>query len=357
MKKYKLIGLLPAFMLFASSCMKEIDLDYMRPEPKLVLNGLIMSGDSVKVHLTRTWFYTEYEPDVAVKNADIKLYVNGVCKEQLIWKAYEEGLPGYYSMGYANREKIGGYYISSYQPAKGDHIKITAEADGFDGISAETYVPLHTYLKDFKARKFKKEENGFIYTSCDFQITIKDDPDKTDFYLIDMEYTGGYGYGYGYGSGDGDGDGDGYGYGAMPSNWTRYTPDYSADPLFTSHFSALDKILDYDWLSGEYGRAFSDDLINGKEYTIKLKSMNEFGYSPDYLPPDEPPIYYRVNLYTITEEYYRYIKALIDIRDGGGLDSDLSNAGLAEPVRIFSNVKGGVGILGAAVRDSISVLP
>jgi hypothetical protein len=334
MKKYKLFLLFPAFMLLASSCMKELDLEYLRPEPKLVLNGLVMSGDSIKAHLTRTWFYTEYEPDITVKNADIKLYVNGLFKEQMTWKEYEEGSYGHNSWGYANKEKIGGYYISSYQSAKGDHIKITVEADGFEGISAETSVPLHTYLKDFKAREFKKEENGFIFTSYDFQITLKDDPDKTDFYLIDMEYTGGY----------------------MTTDWVSYTPDYSADPLFTSHISALDKILDYDWLSGEFGRAFSDELINGKEYTIKLKPLYEYGYSESPLDPI-PPIYYRVNLYTITEEYYHYIKALIEIRDGGGLDSDLSDIGLAEPVRVFSNVKGGVGMLGAAVRDSISVLP
>jgi hypothetical protein len=148
-----------------------------------------------------------------------------------------------------------------------------------------------------------------------------------------MEYNGGYG-------------------------WRSYTPDYSADPLFTSHLSALDKVLGYDWLSGEYGRAFPDDLINGKEYTIKLKPAYEYGYGYNELLPDSiPPTYYRVNLYTITEEYYHYIKTLIEIKDGGNVGSDLSGLGLAEPVRVFSNIKGGVGMLGAAARDSITVLP
>ncbi|MDR1161668.1 MAG: hypothetical protein LBK45_04955, partial [Tannerellaceae bacterium] len=32
---------------------------------------------------------TEYEPDVTVKNADMKLYINGVFKEQMIWKEYD----------------------------------------------------------------------------------------------------------------------------------------------------------------------------------------------------------------------------------------------------------------------------
>lgn len=343
--KYNIYFWLAAFTLLTFSCTKEIDLEHLRPESRLVLNSLITAGDSVKVRLTRTWFYTEISPDVTVRNADIKLYVNGVFKEKMVWKAYEKATNSYNDI-FDDNVKIKGYYISSYRPVKGDSIKITVEANGFEGISAETHLPVHTYLKDFKAKESEREDNGFTYKSTDFEVTIKDDPDKKDFYLIDfeqgypesvfvdenmheMEYTGKY-------------------------LWMGYSPDYSTEPLFTSHLSALDKILGYDWISGEYGRAFSDDLINGKEYTIKLKSDN-YSYMTSPNPDSAPPLYYRVNLYTITEEYYRYIKAIIEIKDGGGLDSHLSDVGLAEPVRIFSNVKGGVGILGSAVRDSVTV--
>lgn len=340
--KYKSLLFFASFMFFVSSCTKEIDLKHLQPDPKLVLNSLLVTGDSVKVRLTRTWFYTETNPDVTVKNANIKLYANGVFKDQMEWKEYEENDDDWYYSG--NDIKIKGYYISSYQPKVGDNIKITAEAEGFKSISAEAYMPNQTYLKDLKIRKTQREEYGTIYPALEFLITIKDDPDKKDFYLIDFDER--------YPEGEFDPETFEYIYTGTYS-WRKYNGlDYSTEPLFTSHITALEQILEYNWISAAYGRAFSDDLINGKEYTIKIKS-NKY----QSVPENVDSIYYRVNLYTITEEYYRYINAIIEMKDGGGLEEHLADIGLAEPVRVFSNIEGGVGIMGSALRDSISALP
>ena len=42
-----------------SGCEKEINLEHMRPEPKLVLNCLAVQGDTLSVELSRTWFYAD----------------------------------------------------------------------------------------------------------------------------------------------------------------------------------------------------------------------------------------------------------------------------------------------------------
>lgn len=59
-----------------------------------------------------------------------------------------------------------------------------------------------------------------------------------------------------------------------------------------------------------------------------------------------PPKHLRVHLYAISAEYYRYLKVLQD-KDTDSVSNLLIDGGLAEPIRVFSNIDGGVGILGS----------
>lgn len=106
-----------------------------------------------------------------------------------------------------------------------------------------------------------------------------------------------------------------------------------------------------DWLSGGQGRPFSDELFNGKEYTMKLD--NGYSYSSESSEPIMPDSM-RVYLYAISESYYKYMLALASLQDES-LNNDLADIGLAELVRVFNNIEGGVGILGTACVDSLTV--
>ena len=120
----------------------------------------------------------------------------------------------------------------------------------------------------------------------------------------------------------------------------------------------------WQWLYGYDGKVFSDELINGQEYTLHLR--DEYYYEPYYgsyplkVVPDSigiedlneedflpiPPKHLRVHLYAISAEYYRYLKVLQD-KDTDSVSNLLIDGGLAEPIRVFSNIDGGVGILGS----------
>ena len=50
------ICILVLLLFVLSGCEKEINLEHMRPEPKLVLNCLAVQGDTLSVELSRTWF-------------------------------------------------------------------------------------------------------------------------------------------------------------------------------------------------------------------------------------------------------------------------------------------------------------
>lgn len=324
---HKVFSILILFLLLSVSCMKEIDLEYLRPDPKLVLNCVTMAGEPVNASLSRTWFYTEDNPNVVIKDANMKLYVNGQFTEQMKYIEQQPDDSAYYN-------NIG-YYTANYKPVTGDQIRITAEAEGFKQVSAETVIPKVVPINDFSVISKKIEEYGYYTYENQYHVTFTDDPARKDFYLIRFEEgypariydpeTGEYVYTGGY-------------------SWTNLYLDFATDPLFTSQITALDKVMGYDWLSGYYGRVFSDDLINGKEYTIKLKSNTSVYYASD--PEEEYSSFlFRVTLYAIDESYYQYMKSIIDIYDDS-LDRDLSDVGLSEPIRIYSNIIGGTGILG-----------
>ena len=85
------------------------------------------------------------------------------------------------------------------------------------------------------------------------------------------------------------------------------------------------------------GRVFSDELSDGKEYTLQVKEQ---------LRSDTK--YYtkrHIRLYSLSEPYYQYLLSLQNI-ENEGIMGGLTNVGLAEPVRIYSNVEGGTGIAG-----------
>ncbi len=328
-------------LLLLSSCMKEMNLDYLRPEPKLVLNGAMTKGEPVAVNLSRTWFYTEEKPELAFPDADVRLYVNDRLQEQLTW--YD-----------GDSVKIRqGYFRGTYIPQQDDRLKVTASAGDFPDVSAETTIPGPPTLQALTATSERVERSGWApSTQCKLQLTIRDTPNQSNFYLIRFETRyvridnetgkeivpdGGYG---------------------SSGGWSEMSVNYIDDPLFSSSLTTLDRILGFDWMSYRFGRVFSDDLINGKSYTINVSSSS---YYFDFNPEDPYQevegvtrhLECRALLYTLTEPYYRYMKAVIEMEDDN-TQQTLIDSGLAEPVQLYSNVAGGTGILGGCNVDSIT---
>jgi len=62
----------------------------------------------------------------------------------------------------------------------------------------------------------------------------------------------------------------------------------------------------------------------------------------------------KILLYSLSKSYYLYLTPLLN-RDENMLMQNLPNYGLAEPMRVFSNVTGGTGILGAGQTDTVTV--
>lgn len=342
MKQIKYISQLTILLLACSSCIKDIDLEHLRPDPKLVLNSVTTVNEPVKAAVSRTWFYTEDHPNVTLKDAEVNLYVNDQFRERLQW---EEG---------TNKNNFKGRYVSSYVLSPDDKIRLEAKADGFKDVYAENVTPPKPVLKKIAIDDiFRKNEWGNTSHDRVYKVTISDHPEPDNCYLVrvvlktpeskwvwgedgedpTIEYTGEYHY-------------------------SRPSIDYTEEPIFGDKISIMDKLMGNDWLSEGEGRPFSDELFNGKEYTLKLVE-NSYGgsyptYPPDPSEPEAPPSYCTVYLYSISESYYKYLASLSEI-DDLSFGNDLIDAGLAEPIKIFSNVKGGVGIVGTACVDSLTI--
>lgn len=336
MKPFFLLGI---FLLLASSCLKDVDLEDLRPDPKLVLNSVALANQPLTASLSRTWFYTENYPNVTIKDAKVSLYVNDHFCEQLSWEPEETG---YFSTG---------NYVSSYRPVSGDKVRIEVEKEGFKPISAESVVPVKPALLNLTVEDVSRQENGYYVSSRVYKITFRDAPSANNCYLIRVQESK---CDYEY-----DSDSEEKFFFTGKYSWDKVYLDYSTEPVFSNKISVLDKLMGNDWLSGNSGRPFSDELFNGKEYTLKISGYTNYygNYPPSYPPPSEADTifnYCKVYLYQVSESYYKYLSALAEL-DDSSLNNDLVSAGLAEPIRVCSNIQGGTGILGAACVDSLIV--
>ena len=322
-------------MLLMLSCVKEINLDDLRPEPSMVVNCVAISGEPLRVHVSRTWFYTEYSPVVTIDNAKVDLYVNGVHRETL---AYDGGDPIF---------NFPGSYNSGYIPAEGDKIAVIATAPGYGKAEAETVIPAPAKLVNSKMELQLVDSmmSSMIRYRATFQLTLRDEADVDNYYWIRMEE--------GYPIFDTDEmryTGDYY--------WMDMTIDYSSEPTLGGNINALDEIFGVTNMIGSNGLAFSDELFDGEDYTMRMfdnyffmydnvhfvGSVSRYDIDEELLKPI-PPMRLRTHLYSISRDYYLYLKSLQD-QSGNSFSNILIDAGLAEPVKVYSNINGGVGMFG-----------
>ena len=112
--------------------------------------------------------------------------------------------------------------------------------------------------------------------------------------------------------------------------------DFSVDPVFTQQQGNLDEVFGSSMVklagTGSFPTSCSTEGIHvaSKE---QLRSDTKY-YTKRH-----------IRLYSLSEPYYQYLLSLQNI-ENEGIMGGLTNVGLAEPVRIYSNVEGGTGIAG-----------
>lgn len=310
-------------LLLLTSCYKEINLDEYRTPPKIVINCAAFTNAPVTASVTRTWFYTENTPYVKLPNAKVELYVNGDFKEQMKWQPLtkedkSENIPD-------------SVFASGYIPKEGDKIKIVASNSGYQTVYAEDVVPHeipiinleHTERKVTINSQGYYYENGQMiedkdYVEVTYKITFQDIPDEDNYYMIQVNAPW---------------NGDNY----------MYVDLSYIDPILKDQDTVIDGALGFDGINNRNGCLFTDRDIKGKEYTLRVKELFSTHFSNSAKR--------RVILYSISEAYYQYLLSLQKV-SGSTVDGGMGNIGFAEPIRVYSNVEGGAGILGTSQYDS-----
>ncbi len=288
--------------LFTSSCIKNINDDIPKTEPKLVINGIINPDSIFKVNISKTVHVFENETQQNlpfIQGAVVKVFKDGEFLFNL-----DEGNNGY-------------YLKSGFYPSRAHIYKVEVEKAGYTTISAETGLPDFIPVNDFDTTIRITTDYGYPETVIDCKLQYHDPAGVENYYRLDcfVSYT----------------DNDGV---TFVERQYVYVDDAN------SHL--YDK--DYSYL------LWSDVLNDGNDVTVDFNTYVYF--YPDEnsgMNSDSVELTYTVFLSTMSEDYYKYDKTRSLYYENGG-----SSDPFTEPVLIYTNVDNGYGIFGGAGSDTIS---
>ena len=282
--------------VFVASCQKEVEVKIPDSKYKIVLNS-IMSEDSLfTVSVTRTKkLYADDNKILSISNATVSIYENGNFIENL--KHIENDV----------------YKSTFFKPKNGNTYKVVVKANGFDEASAEEVLIKQANISNitFKDSALVKENETYAKVSFDI-----DDPSVVkNYYELEIIII-------------------------------NYFPDYSQQPpvdsvrvVFPTYMLITDEALkdnfvpDIDGGGQDYGTSnlqFTDKYFDGKKYTV-----NAFVNSYSYTETDSM----LVKVKSVSKSYYEYKRTALEQQNADGPFS--------EPVRVYTNVVGGVGVLGS----------
>lgn len=296
----KKIVLYTLVAILATACEKTVKVNIPKKDPKLVVNGLLVKGETISMHIGKSRgvldpdnFTTSLIEQYTVKNAVVVLYENGISIDTLQYR------PSDYS-----------YYSPRSRVARdGAKYMIKATAPGFT-MTAEALseVPSQSVIAGVVwNRRVRNDADG--YPLDDITIRLNDPAAEKNFYLVQVHGASPYTQ---------------YGFFCVSSTDKDLEPTAETDPL------------DPDNCYDSYRMLMKDQNFNGALKQLKLSvasSILESQFNPSTGNMNRA----YVKVYRITEDQFRFFKSM-DTYDAG------SENPFAEPTNVFTNVKNGYGI-------------
>ncbi|MDR2622328.1 MAG: DUF4249 domain-containing protein, partial [Dysgonamonadaceae bacterium] len=235
-----------------------------------------------------------------------------------------------------------GYYIGTYVPREGDNLRITASCNGFDPVECETQMvsptpvisvdTMNTRMEKSFFYNYGYDENGYLVPfdsteylqfESDMTVTFEDPANIANYYAMELNLH------VCYSSGE------------VFDKVIGYTSD---DMVFRTN-----DLISFNNGNSQLLYPFSDELFDGKKYSLKIKAAsNYWNYDfPGYWNYDFPAgkdyskitgQEIQVTLRSLSPSYYLYLKT----RGATNSAPDF----FMEPVQIYTNIKGGIGIFG-----------
>lgn len=314
------------------SCTNEIPFNVKETAPKLIINALL---DANKETNDIILGLTGIQKTELMDKATVDIYVNGELAEHITEPIIDE----------SNGDKIA-KYTTNARFLPDDIIKIEARSnDGKHHAWAEVTVPHPIQIEKIDTTIYLK--NYYMSSTSKFlriKTTFTDNQQGRNYYRLGMFYK------YEY-----------HTVSPITSNDTIiHKTEYNhlfvnEDIVLTDGTPTMDEDNTlFTPIENNYG-VFDNSRINGS-YTMIVSMI--YPYSSSYLGLYESEwsdntkvvkVYVHVQLMSISETYYYYLKAL------NTYDSDDYDDYLNLPVKFPSNVQGGVGIVGISTGNEQAV--
>lgn len=336
--KYNIITFL-LLIFFFPACEREVDFSGAQTDPLLVLNAFLTPDSLMSVHLTESVFFlNDNSRFKRVNDASVKLTINDQEPEELTL--------------------IGkGKYVSSRKPEAGDKISISVEHPVLPDVSCSGKMPVKPLINsvDFSDIRIEKTITGIMTEKINgkvvnsdttftnkvigvMNVTFSDPVDDVNFYRL-ATYVRTY-----------------FPDDTYSDRVLYFSPD---DPVFAGGVMSDPFEMSYSYSYGE----FSDELFDGKKYTLKANvTLGEYEENSSGQPGGGDDMYYKsgsleyavdqvrmdlhVELQGITGDYFYYL------RSRGLSEANMMGNLFSEPVQIYNNIKGGIGILGNYTTSS-----
>jgi len=198
----------------------------------------------------------------------------------------------------------GNYFSADFKPEAGNEYKITVSSIGFDTVIASSKVPETVPFSIINSETYSDPDDPF-FEHFSFRVNI-DDPDTENYYYFFVNEVN-----------------------------KKYNRPYIE--IKNTFFEVNDPVIGN--FRNELGATyflFTDKSFNGNKVKFDVKSLYDLKWKIIYF-----------NLANLSQEMYLYLETY---------DRDYNSVEfIAEPVRIYSNIKGGRGIFAGynLSRDSI----
>lgn len=292
-------------LLSTTSCSYNFDISCINAEKRLVAYCFPGNGDTTLIQLS---------PSVPLQSDDF--LISGVSEADISFSVNGDSKP------VERLDPTAGPHFFTTAPCKpGDQIQLSAHVKNLPTVTSSTSIPELIILNNITLKLGHSNT-----TKCvEFQINFTDHPDRKDYYAIRIE--------------------------TKLETWENDTLvssyiyaqsiDTNREPLLKNSTQLDDLFMPTpDQLHDIY--IWDDTNIQGKDYTLKPGIYYWSDQEDTWDEKSRKYIYkYRVNLYTFSEAFYRYLKSVNEINNNQLGDSDLA------PKRpSYTNIENGFGVLG-----------
>ena len=292
-------------MIF-TSCDIVVDLDIPEHQRVLVVNSILTTDSMINASISHSVGAFDASSISYVNNATVEVYEDGILLGEM-----DEQVS--YSYNYMDELDSTYVYNFNQNPVAGKIYSYEIVHPDYEAVRAETTVPAAVKLNVNDVTLLSEQDYEKHYR---VRFSFNDAPED-NFYRLRLRNPNTY-----------------YGFDYFESNDASMISSAGVQSDGATFYG--DEAL------------FNDEMFNGteKEISIDFFDSNKFFWGEE--PDDDFETEYTLELTSVSESYYTYIRSL-----RAHFDNQDQFIFAGEPVQVFTNIENGLGVLGSMSLDTV----